>query len=157
MFPVKISHPTRFSPKKANLDTAHLAWTFTSQTEKVNFTLESDNGEKLYTNEVESGNVISEIERGYRITVSAMPKGGQAIISNLQPGISYTVVIEALNENVQCTGRNTASVPSTATGVPSTTAKEAHCVSEIALIIAALAAKSIIIVDFVFIPSDFLL
>ena len=141
MFPVKISHLSRFSPKTSNIDTANLAWTFTSQTKKFNFTLESDSGEKLYTAVVEPGSLIVQPERGYKITVSAIAEGGQATISNLQPGISYIVVIEALNENGQCIESATATVPNTATDVL-TTARKTHYVSEIALIIALYAAKN---------------
>ena len=134
IFPVKISHLCPFSSKSANLDTAHLAWTFKFQTKKFNFTLQSDNGEKLYTAVVESGSLIFQPERGYGITISATTEGGKATISNLQPGISYTVVIDALNENEEWAGSATATIPSTATDVLSTPVRKTHDVSEFALI-----------------------
>ena len=144
MFPVKISHLSRFFLKMANHDTLHLAWTVTSQTKKFNFTLQSEYGEKLNSEEVKSGNLIVQSEGIYKILVSATTEGGQATICNLQPGISYRVVIDALNENRQCTGRATATIPSTATEVPTTPARETHDVSEIVLIIAVHAAKTIV-------------
>ena len=120
MFPVTISHLNRFLLKTTNHDTVHLAWTVTSQTKKFNFTLQSENGAKLNSEEVKSSSFIVQSEEIYRIMVSATTEGGQATICNLQPGISYTVVIDALNEKGQRTGRATATVPRTATKVPTT-------------------------------------
>ena len=155
MFPVIISNPSRFSLNMANLDMAHLTWTFTPQIEKFNFTLQSQDGRELYSATLEPGHDLStNREEGYRITVSAMAEVGQATICNLQPEISYKIVIDALNENGQCTGSATATIPST-TDVPSTTAQETHNVSEIVLIIAVCAAK--MIVDCFPFPSVFCL